>query len=257
MAKRQQKNGRIQPSVTTGLVFTLLLVIAIPLALAWAGFTHRLEVKDIWVLGAQLNNEETYRDYLLTEEDSSLLALDMEGAVKSLESNPYIKGVRLSRFFPDVVQMEILERKPIAALNIDPIRLVDKDGVVLPVNHPEMITHMPMLSNFNPASELYPVGQQSLSIKVLDAVSIVDEVMNIFPPLYSELSEVRFNQQDELELVLTQHPTEIYMGTGDYKHKLEVLRQFKHSLPAMVPLSSFKSLDLRFDKQIIAKDWAS
>jgi len=183
--------------------------------------------------------------------------MDMEGIVQKLEDDPYIKGVRISRHFPDAVKMEILEREPIAALNTDPLRLVDREGVVLPVIRPEMLVHLPMLSNMNAAKELYPLGRQTLSVKVLDAVSVIQTVRNIFPKLYAEISEVRFNTSDELELVLTQHPTRIFLGDRDVKAKLLTLREFKRVLPPTVSLSSFHTLDLRYDNQIIAKDWKS
>ncbi len=257
MATRRSKTTLIQPSLATGVAFIIITLIALPLALTWAGFTHKLDLKEIWVLGAQLNDEESYRDYLSIDVDSSLLTLDIDAAVHALENDPYIKGVRLSRQFPDAIKMEILERKPIAALNTDPIHLVDREGVILPVNHPEMVVQLPMLSNMNPAKELYPMGQQTLSIKVLDAVGIVGEILDLFPQLYKEISEVRFNSKDDLELVLTQHPTRIFLGNSQFRKKIITLREFKRVLPPSVPLTSFRSLDLRFDKQIIAKDWSS
>lgn len=257
MARRHPITPLLHPSLPTGIMFILIFALMIPLAVAWAGFSHQLDLENIWVLGAQLNSEQSYRDYLDAETDSTLLSLDMDSIVKAMEADPYIKGVRISRYFPDALKMEVLERRPIAALNTDPIRLIDREGVVLPLSHPEILVRLPMLSNMNPASELYPLGRQALSVKVLDAVSVVQLVLDIFPPLYDEISEVRFNSRDELELVLTQHPTQIFLGDRDVRHRLSTLREFKRVLPPTVPLTSFRTLDLRFDKQIIARNWNS
>ncbi|NOZ75753.1 MAG: FtsQ-type POTRA domain-containing protein [FCB group bacterium] len=257
MARRLPITPRLNPSLATSVIFILVFALLIPMAVAWAGFSHQLDLKNIWVLGAQLNTEQSYRDYIGPGADSTLLTLDVDDIVNALENDPYIKGVRISRQFPDALKMEILEREPIAALNTDPIRLVDREGIVLPVTHPELVMHLPMLSNMNPAKELYPLGRQSLSVKVLDAVAIVHLVMDIFPKLYTEISEVRFNANDELELVLTQHPTRIFLGNGQVKEKLLTLREFKRVLPPEILLTSFRSLDLRFNNQIIARDWNS
>ncbi|MBT6710145.1 MAG: FtsQ-type POTRA domain-containing protein, partial [Candidatus Marinimicrobia bacterium] len=49
-----------------------------------------------------------------------------------MESHPYVKAARVSHQFPGIIQIEIMEREPIAILKSQPMVMLDADGVVLP-----------------------------------------------------------------------------------------------------------------------------
>ncbi|RMF06398.1 MAG: hypothetical protein D6762_09525 [Candidatus Neomarinimicrobiota bacterium] len=255
MARKIHPRVWIQPSGYVSGTFFLLLAALVPLSWHWGTSSPSWKLDQIWVLGAELRPEGFYRAFF--EPDSALATyqVDLPPLLDSLERDPYVKGARVSHVFPDVIKLELVERRPLAALNTHPILLIDEEGVILPMTDPKLLTRVPMLSNMNTAPELYPIGEQTLSVKVLDAVHLLATVQNEFPRLYRELSGIRFNPRDEVEMILTEHPTRIFLGAEDFRRKIISLREFRRALPTGVSLSSFQSLDLRFAKQIVAKEW--
>ena len=171
-----------------------------------------------------------------------------------LESNPYVKAVRVSRQYPSTLSIEIVEREPIAMLNIDPILMLDRDGIILPDQGKSDDFLIPCLSGFNPAKALYPSGQQTVSVKVQETMGLITRIIDTYPSLYNNISEVTLNANDEYVIILADYPTKVILGNNDIWSKIEILGKFENSLQNKRQLSDYNYLDLRYTNQVIAKE---
>ena len=169
-----------------------------------------------------------------------------------MESHPYVKAARVSHQYPGTIQIEILERQPIALLKMDPMVMLDAEGVVLPTLNNFGDFNLPVLTNFNPEPELYPPGKKVLSVKVRECIDWLSRIQVEYESLYDNLSEMKMTSTNEMELILADHPTHIYLGQDQLWARIEILKQFEEELGSK-KISDFSYLDMRYENQIIAK----
>ncbi len=169
-----------------------------------------------------------------------------------MESHPYVKAARVSHQYPGTIQIEILERQPIALLKMDPMVMLDAEGVVLPTLNNFGDFNLPVLTNFNPEPELYPAGKKALSVKVRECIDWLSRIQVEYESLYDNLSEMKMTSTNEMELILADHPTHIYLGQDQLWARIEILKQFEEELGSK-KISDFSYLDMRYENQIIAK----
>lgn len=169
-----------------------------------------------------------------------------------MESHPYVKAARVSHQYPGTIQIEILERQPIALLKMDPMVMLDAEGVVLPTLNNFGDFNLPVLTNFNPEPELYPPGKKALSVKVRECIDWLSRIQVEYESLYDNLSEMKMTSTNEMELILADHPTRIYLGQDQLWARIEILKQFEEELGSK-KISDFSYLDMRYENQIIAK----
>lgn len=169
-----------------------------------------------------------------------------------MESHPYVKAARVSHQYPGTIQIEILERQPIALLKMDPMVMLDAEGVVLPTLNNFGDFNLPVLTNFNPEPELYPPGKKALSVKVRECIDWLSRIQVEYESLYDNLSEMKMTSTNEMELILADHPTHIYLGQDQLWARIEILKQFEEELGSK-KISDFSYLDMRYENQIIAK----
>ena len=169
-----------------------------------------------------------------------------------MESHPYVKAARVSHQYPGTIQIEILERQPIALLKMDPMVMLDAEGVVLPTLNNFGDFNLPVLTNFNPEPELYPAGKKVLSVKVRECIDWLSRIQVEYESLYDNLSEMKMTSTNEMELILADHPTHIYLGQDQLWARIEILKQFEEELGSK-KISDFSYLDMRYENQIIAK----
>jgi len=240
------------------LTFVLITLLAL---LTWSGYSWTLKtglfgLEKIRITGNSIISESELHTIMGNLKQATLFDLNLVELSAKIEQHPYVAGARLSCRYPHQLSVEIMERKPIAMVNMDPLVLLDLEGIVLPMVPQAFEFQLPALSGFNPDQALYPIGEHVLSAKMKETVTILMEVHNHFPALYNELSEITLNQDDEYTLILTDHPTLINFGNSDVIKKIITLMAFYEALRGIKSLTDYAYLDLRYAKQIIVKEWS-
>lgn len=239
--------------VTTFLGVSLFASLVLA-AFYWADTTGHFRLKKIQLVGNESLEEQEILDLLELSQFSHLDEIELTALRKKVEEHPYLKASRISRDFPSTLNVDVMERSPVAYINRTPFLLLDEEAVVLPLKEDELNFDIPTLSGFNPAPELYAIGEKCLSRKVLEVVDFLNLIGREFPLLYGDISEVMINADDEYVLYLSQYPTKIYLGSSPSAPKIRILEQFTDSLRGVHTLHDFKYVDLRYEKQIIVRE---
>jgi cell division protein FtsQ len=109
---------------------------------AQAGF----EVKRVEVTGMDRVNQLKVYEIVLSEKDRAMPLVDITKIRRDLLQYGWIKDVRVSRRLPDVLVVEIIERKPTAVWQReDKLALIDGEGVVLEALSPNTVPNLPVL----------------------------------------------------------------------------------------------------------------
>ncbi|MFQ6604542.1 MAG: cell division protein FtsQ/DivIB [Fidelibacterota bacterium] len=252
--RKQQEPSVLWTPRFLGAVYTVITISLIFYGYRWAEYRGYLNVASIVVSGARLLNDDVYIAYVADLDSLKMTELPITEISENISRHPFVKATRVSRAFPGKVAIEIQERSPLAWLNQKTDFYIDEEGIILPSVPAVQALVLPILSNFNPARELYPVGEQTLSQPVLIATRVLAWLLKQYPTLYDRVSEIRLNPSDDYEIILTDYPTRIVLGQDQMLRKLAILQYFETKITGKRKLTDYTYIDLRYQNQVIAKE---
>lgn len=229
-----------------------LLGLMIKVSFLWASYSGAMDLSHIKFSETKILDVSNYKSLLGEITNKKSKELNLYEISTLIESHPYVKYARVSRHYPSEIKIEIIERKPIAIVNMDPMIFLDENGFVLPVEGIQTNYNLPVMNNFNSEPQLYPPGKLALSIKVKEAINLISKIKTNYSDLYNNLSELKISSSNEIELILSDLPTHIYLGNEKISSRIRTLKEFESKLKPN-KMSDFSYLDMRYDNQIIGK----
>lgn len=230
----------------------LLIITLIKVSSWWCVKTNNLILKNISISNTKIIENEEFHSLVNGFIGNSLEEIRIDSMTKIIEDHPYVEAARVSKWYPSKIKIELIERKPIAVLNISPMVLLDKYGFVLPYKTSKMNFNLPILNNFNSNLDFYPYGNKVLSENVDNCIKWLKQIKINYPSLYQDISEMKMTSEDDINIILSEYPTRIFLGKSDIWTKIEILKKFETELLPK-KLSDFSYLDMRYDNQVIAK----
>ena len=156
-----------------GIGLSLLFLLSLVSATKWANYREYFILKKVTISGNNILTKEDYQKIVSGFKVQSINDYKLRRISNKIEENPFVKAVQVSRQFPNVIEINIVERKPLAIINLDEKLMIDNDAFILPNHKYSDSALIPVLSGFNPAKELYPYGEMTFSIKVKEAIYIL------------------------------------------------------------------------------------
>jgi len=148
----------------------------------------------------------------------------------------------------------ISERIPICYINHSNLFLIDAEGIILPLPGKPLGVNLPVISGFGHDSLIYYPGYYVPNKHVLDVVNIIHSTLLSTPNLYSEISEIHCWKDGSCTLYTIKSGTPIFLGIRDLSDQLNILAHFQNRLQGKRNLSDYQYLDLRWAKQIVARE---
>ena len=248
-----KKNQSLQWSKIILSIFSISLVFSlIWTAFWWSDFRKTLIIQKVIFSDTTILDKRYYESSLgniIGVHPGEISLSDISGLI---EDHPYVRAARVSHQFPGIIKIEIIEREPLALLQTEPMVMLDKEGTVLPDLDNFADFSLPTLTNFNPDPDLYPPGKKVLSVKVKECIVWLARIQSDYESLYNNLSEMIMTSANEMELILADEPTHIYLGNDQVWPRIEILRKFEQGLTPK-KISDYSYLDMRYKNQIIAK----
>ena len=219
----------------------------------WAKYNGSLQINNIHFQGNEFLTNKSLKKILNDIEINNIHLIDLTKISTLLEKDSFIEAARVSKHFPNKLEIEIIEREPIAVINTDEPLLIDRDGVILPKNEIANKKLIPFLSGFNQNKNFYNLGKKTTSKKMQEAIALLKELKIRYPKLYNNLSELTLNSSNEYVMILLDYPTKVNLGSKEVNNKLAIIQNFE-SILKEENLSTFASIDLRYKNQIITQE---
>ena len=253
MAKKKKKNKNISnlkhlANIVLSLTVFLFIVGA---SYWWSGLKEETSI-ELKFSETTILEIGTYRSLVSEVMQDSTKQDKIREITKKIKDHPYVKVARVSKHYPSQIKIEIMERVPIAIVNKDPMVLLDQSGFVLP-DLGNLSNHiLPVMSNFNSDKEFYPHGKKALSVNIIECISFLSQLKEHYDGLYNNLSEIKMSASNEIELILADQPTHIFLGNQDIDSRINILKEFEKELRPK-SISGYSYLDIRYNNQVIAK----
>ena len=234
-------------------IYLFIFIYLIMTSYKWSTYNNYLQVKLIQFSNTKIINNEVYKSLLQKIIKKDIFSINISEINKVIEGHPYVKAARISNHYPNKIKIEIIEREPIAILKINPNIMIDKDGVILPDIDNFKNFDLPILTNFNFNEDSSFIGEKTKSIKILECIQWLANIEKNYNYLYQNLSELKITSYEEIELILSDYPTKIYLGQTKIENRIKILKEFEKTLKPK-NISDYSYLDMRYENQIVVKE---
>lgn len=200
----------------------------------------------IIIKGNNVVSEEKIAELAGVKPGVKLIDVDLSEVRAKVEKHDFIKYAEVYINLPDVLFIEIVERRPIAMLmHQGKIYYIDSDGVVISFDKVGKIFSVPIISgvDYKPINvNLDTAGQLRRQFELIKAA--------IDKKIYSLISEVRL-KDGEFILLTSDGAVTVFLGDGELERKLVSLREFWSQV---VPTRGYPVyIDLRYHGRLYAK----
>jgi len=176
----------------------------------------------------------------------NLFRLSLEEARRQVEAIPWVRSANLRRVYPDRLQVDVIERQPIAFVNLGGgVKLVDAEGVTLE-KPPGAVFDFPVLTGIDSSMSvadrrarlaLFEQFAQELKLRVNGAGWVVSEAD------LSDLADLKALLVEGRQTIL------VHFGDQDFGQRFDT---FLALLPQVERASpSVDSVDLRYRGQVV------
>jgi len=172
----------------------------------------------------------------------SIFNYKIKNIKNNIEKIPFIKTVYISIKIPNKLEIQIIEKVPIALiLNNENKFLIDSDGNLLPANS-KSINNFPV-----------PIlNIKNMEINKNNSISIIKHLYTNYNSLYNNISEI-LESNSKITLV-TDNKTKIYIKPDMAINNLNKLKKFEESIELIKRIDDHRYIDLMYDNQIIVKE---
>jgi cell division protein FtsQ len=170
---------------------------------------------------------------------------------RALLAHPVIEEARISRRPPGTLRIQIVEKRPIALISDETLRLATAAGEILPVDPFVVPLDLPIVHG-----TLTDSARAGPTLRTLAATARLD---TLAPALMAKVSEVRMTNDRSEVLVLSHEIADILLPLDVPAGRLEELRRVLLDVQGRFPTDPASSrsprhrIDMRFEEQVVVR----
>jgi cell division protein FtsQ len=224
----------------------ILAALALWLGYARAMASEHLKVVGISVRGNQHLSEGEVRELLGVAVGENILALDIERLKGRLTASPWVAQASVRRSLPNMVEVSIQEREPLALAELDRLYLMDASGALIEIYGPRSASFdLPIVR-----------GLRDLDGEArADRAARAGALLHDLDDLAGEISEVSVEENGDLRVVLRGPGEVLRLGLPPYRERFALFLRLRRTLTERCPRAEY--FDLRFRSRIVAMEPSS
>jgi cell division protein FtsQ len=235
---------------TIGVLTLIALVIC--LAFGANAWKSSLKIKQIKIDGNRIVNTNEIIQLTQIHLGTFLYKVDLTAIQQNVMSHHYIKDAIVERNLPNSVSLQIVERVPIAMVNLSEPFYLDEEGVVLPKTASRKIYDLPMISGIS-AGESFVLGSTLKRPDEIEALQLLALLKTVNRPMYHNISEVLVRNGGDIVLYSAEGGVPIIFGCGELPDKLSRLEAFWNEVVIKRGVQYLQYVDVRYQDQIVAR----
>ena len=123
---------------------------------AWKGYNTLITTQYLSVIAVNVNGSERIPKEEIAalsgiKEGQNILSFETGQAEASIKTNPWIEDAKVERSYPDVIDIEVRERSPVALVKLDVLYVMDSSGVVFKKYAPDDDLDLPIVTGLTMA----------------------------------------------------------------------------------------------------------
>ncbi|MBN1756421.1 FtsQ-type POTRA domain-containing protein [bacterium] len=203
------------------IVIPLVILVSIIGAGIYLTLSPRFSISEIQIVGNNMitDHEILVKIPLLRENIFFIHRSYYESLIMEI---PRIKHVRLKRHYPDLLVVYIKEKQPAVLLNFQEIYGLTEDCEPIPMEQPNLIPNLPVISGIDPGTDLIPyqpLQSENLAVGMAFLAALRQERSSAI----DMISEIDVSTPESLKIYLMSDGLEVCLGSGSYQEKIENL----------------------------------
>jgi cell division septal protein FtsQ len=207
----------------------------------------------------RLERIEVSRLTRLTQEDvislagvkigDDMLGLRLRRIGEQLSKNPWLAKVKVRRYFPHTLSIEVTERVPVAIVSMSYLYYLDTAGEVFkPLNEGDRLD-FPILTGLS-EEEMGkdPKGSRDAMKRTLEIIALLKE-RDVFK--LDDVSEIHYDKGYGFTLFTANAGIPVKLGNSNFDEKLARLARIYREVQAQLPQLEY--IDLDYNDKIIVK----
>jgi cell division septal protein FtsQ len=178
-----------------------------------------------------------------------LLTMKLKRVGEQLQKNPWAEKVKVRRYFPHTLAIDITEREPVAVINMGYLYYLDKKGEIFkPLNEGDRLDY-PVLTGFT-EEELGkdPAGSREMLKRARDLIALLTSRTAI---RMEDVSEIHCDKGYGFTLFLANGGVPVKLGNDAFDEKLNRLARIYQDLQPQ--MANLVYIDLDYNDKIIVK----
>lgn len=204
----------------------LAAAVALVCGAAWGGWrfftaSPTFAIRTISIEGAVRATEAEIRSLAGIAEGENLFRADLGGARERLLRHPWIRDVSIARDFPQGIEIRVVERRPLALVDLEHLYLLDEEGEVFKRALPGDPIDLPVITGLRRGEwETRPDEARQRIDEGLRALAAWEERdrSRALP-----VAEVHLDEAEGVTLYLGENGPAAKLGHGDFERKLDRL----------------------------------
>jgi cell division protein FtsQ len=178
-----------------------------------------------------------------------LLSLRLRRIGEQLAKNPWVEKVRVRRYFPHSLVIEVSEREPVAVVNMGYFYYMDKNGEIFkPLNEGDRLDY-PVLTGITEEDlGRDPAGSREMLKRVRDLIALLATRQTF---RLEDVSEIHCDKGYGFTLFLASGGVPVKLGNDAFAEKLNRLARIYQDLQPQ--MASLVYIDLDYGDKIIVK----
>ena len=183
------------------------------------------------------------------EAGQDMARMNLKRMGEQLAQSPWVDTVRIHRYFPDRLSIAILEREPLALVNMGFIYYLDKKGTVFKVLNQGDKLDYPVVTGFSEEEmNSNPAGTREALKTTCELLGILRE-KGAF--ILADVSEIHYDKGYGFTLFTASGALPVKVGSGDFAAKLDRFARIYRDL--MAQRTSLQYIDLDYNDKIVVK----
>lgn len=178
-----------------------------------------------------------------------MLGLRLQRIGEMLAKNPWVEKVKVRRYFPHTLAIEITEREPVAIVNMGLLYYLDKEGNIFkPLTVGDRLDYPVITGVTEDDVNRDPTGSKAALQGTIELMGMLAEG-SVFR--LEDVSEIHFDKGFGYTLFTAQGGVPVRLGNGSHSEKLARLARIYGDLRAQLP--GLQYIDLDYTDKIIVK----
>jgi cell division protein FtsQ len=234
--------------------FGVLTLIALVICLAFGAnaWKSSLKINQIKIVDNRIVNTNEIVQLTQVRMGALLYKADLTAIQRNVMSHYYIKNAIVERNLPNSLTIQIVERIPIAMVNLSELLYLDEEGVVLPRTVSRKIIDLPMISGVS-QNKPFVIGAAITGPDEIEALQLLAVLKTVNRPLYHNISEIQVRNGGDMVLYSAEGGVPIIFGRGELPDKIVRLETFWNDIVRTRGVQYLQYVDVRYQDQIVAR----
>jgi len=246
------------------ILFAAVIIIVLAVAVIANMWRDNVNYTKISISGNYSLTKDDILKFAKLDRDSSINIeeLNLKMIQDRISKNPEIKKVFVSKEPPSELKIEIIEKRPVALLNVNnELMLVDEELEIFSFKNYQKLYDLPVITGYN-----FKFARTTDSVKnsgnLRTALFVLMNALKRSRTLYNLISEINISDSSKLILFSNENSAQFYFPKYENKNIGDLMYQ-KELVTTLLKFNAFHHqismkdnidyVDLRFNGQIVVK----